>query len=166
MPQDTKVAIIGAGVAGMAAANYAINIGVKIENIYIFDIKNRMVFVGGQFISTLISSTEKISEILPQIDLLICTPAVKGERAPKIISREMIKNMLKTAVLLDISIDQGGTSETSRPTTKDFPFYFEERVLHYCRQNIPSMAQKSASLALSNAALPYLKKFIQENFLR
>ena len=162
MPQDTKVTIIGAGTAGIAAANYAANLGVKKVNISIFDIKEKMVFVGGQFINTKISSRENISGILPQTDLLICAPAIKGEQAPKIITRKMVQSMQKTAVIMDVAIDQGGTLETSLTTTTDFPFYFEEGVLHCCRSNIPGMVGRSASPALSKAALPYLIEFIKK----
>ncbi len=162
LPQDTKVAIIGAGTAGIAAANYAANLGVKNDNMSIFDIREKMVFVGGQFINTKISSRENISGILPQTDLLICAPAIKGEQAPKIITRKMVQSMQKTAVIMDVAIDQGGTLETSLTTTTDFPFYFEEGVLHCCRSNIPGMVGRSASPALSKAALPYLIEFIKK----
>lgn len=163
MPQDAKVTVVGAGVAGIAAANTALNLGAKIN---IFDIKEKMVFAGGKFINTQISSVKNISEILPKTDLLISAPAVRGSRAPKIFSREMIRSMPIGSVLMDVSIDEDGSSKTSRLTTHIIPFYIEERVLHYCVPNIPGIVGRSASPILSQVALPYLKKFIQENFLK
>ncbi|MBI2628245.1 MAG: alanine dehydrogenase [Candidatus Niyogibacteria bacterium] len=164
MPNDAVVTVVGAGVAGTAAINTALNL--KIKKIFVLDVKEYAIFASGKFLNTRLSSAENIAEILPQTDLLISAPAFKGKPAPKIFTREMIRMMKKGSVFIDISIDEGGSSETSRPTTHEKPVYVEEGVLHYCVANIPGAVPKSASSALSEAALPYLIQFLANLYLK
>ncbi len=99
---------------------------------------------------------EIIKKIMPRVDLIICAPANKGERAPKLITREMLKLMQPGSVIVDPSIDEGGCCETSRPTTHDNPVFTEEGIIHYCVSNMPGVVPRSSTPALVKEALPYI----------
>ena len=95
--------------------------------------------------------------LLPNVDLLIGAVLVPGARAPKLISREMLRSMKPGSVLVDIAIDQGGCAETSRPTTHDHPTFIEEGVIHYCVTNMPGAYARTATQALANVTYPYIE---------
>ena len=99
---------------------------------------------------TLFSSEAHLVSLLPTVDLLIGAVLVPGARAPKLITREMLKQMRPGSVLVDIAIDQGGCAETSRPTTHHDPMYVEEGVTHYCVANMPGAYARTATQALTN----------------
>ena len=103
---------------------------------------------------TLYSSEASLTELLPNVDLLIGAVLVPGARAPKLISREMLRSMKPGSVLVDIAIDQGGCAETSRPTTHDHPTFIEEGVIHYCVANMPGAYARTATQALANVTYP------------
>lgn len=159
MPKDAVITIVGLGGVGRAALDTACGLGVK--GYYLFD--NRidcLAALGRKFEFAYLPTAENILKALPHTDLLIGSAAKKGEAAPKILTREMIRMMPKGSVLVDVAIDEGGSSETSRPTKANDPTYVEEGVIHYCVPNIPGSVPRTASPALSRAALPHLKKFI------
>jgi alanine dehydrogenase len=106
---------------------------------------------------TLYSSEAHLVELLPNVDLLIGAVLVPGAKAPKLISRAMLRSMKPGSVFVDIAIDQGGCAETSRPTTHDDPVYFEEGVLHYCVTNMPGAYARTATQALTNVTYPYIE---------
>ena len=96
-------------------------------------------------------------ELLPEVDLLIGAVLVPGAKAPKLISREMLRHMRPGSVLVDIAIDQGGCAETSHPTTHHDPVYVEEGVTHYCVANMPGAYARTATQALTNVTYRYLE---------
>ncbi len=106
---------------------------------------------------TLYSSEAHITELLPTVDLLIGAVLLPGAKAPKLVSRAMLRTMKPGSVFVDIAIDQGGCAETSRPTTHDDPVYTEEGVLHYCVANMPGAYARTATQALTNVTYPYIE---------
>ena len=106
--------------------------------------------------STVYSSTLAIEEMLPSADLVIGAVLVQGARAPQVITREQLKLMKPQAVLVDVSIDQGGCFETSRPTTHSDPTFEVDGITHYCVTNMPGAVPITSTYALTNATLPYV----------
>jgi alanine dehydrogenase len=109
-------------------------------------------------VSTLYSNAYNMEKILPSVDMVICAVYVTGEKTPQLITRKMLSLCKKGAVLVDVAIDQGGCIETSRPTTHDDPVFEVDGVLHYCVANIPGDYPLTATQALSNATIHYVKK--------
>ena len=152
-----NVLVIGGGVVGFNAA--AIAIGMEAD-VFIFDrsvdrLRELDVAFGGRS-SLIFSSTLSIEEMLPRADLVIGAVLIHGARAPKVIRREQLALMKPRAVLVDVSIDQGGCFETSRPTTHSDPTYLEEGITHYCVTNMPGAVPITSTYALTNATLPYV----------
>jgi alanine dehydrogenase len=151
------VVIIGGGVVGMHAAFIAI--GMEAE-VYVLDrsidrLRELDVAFNGQA-HTVFSSTLSIEELLPSADLVIGAVLVHGARAPRLVTRDQLRLMKPRAVLVDVSIDQGGCFETSRPTTHSEPTYQVDDVTHYCVTNMPGAVPITATYALTNATLPYV----------
>ena len=151
------VIIIGGGVVGMNAAFIAIGME---ADVFVYDrsidrLRELDIALGGRA-STVHSSTLAIEERLPQADLIIGAVLVHGARAPYVVSREQLGLMKRHAVLVDVSIDQGGCFETSRPTTHDDPTFEVEGITHYCVTNMPGAVPITATYALTNATLPYV----------
>jgi alanine dehydrogenase len=107
--------------------------------------------------NTLFSSEANLHELMPDCDLLIGAVLLPGAKAPKLITRAMLKKMKLGSVLVDISIDQGGCAETSRPTTHLNPVYVEEGVTHYCVANMPAAYARTATQALTNVTYRYVE---------
>jgi alanine dehydrogenase len=150
------VMVIGGGVVGMNAAFIAIGME---ADVFVFDtnidrLRDLDVFFGGRA-STVFSSTLAIEEMLPHADLVIGAVLIHGARAPHVIRREQLVLMKKRAVLVDVSIDQGGCFETSRPTTHSDPTYEVDGITHYCVTNMPGAVPVTSTFALTNATLPY-----------
>jgi alanine dehydrogenase len=151
------VLVIGGGVVGMNAAIIAIGMQ---ADVFVFDrsidrLRELEVAFGGRA-STVYSSALAIEEMLPAADLVIGAVLVHGGRAPRVITREQLKGMKRHAVLVDVSIDQGGCFETSRPTTHSHPTYEVEGITHYCVTNMPGAVPITSTFALTNATLPYV----------
>jgi alanine dehydrogenase len=151
------VLVIGGGVVGMNAAFIAIGMQ---ADVFVFDrsidrLRELEVAFGGRA-STVYSSTLAIEEMLGNADLVIGAVLVHGGRAPHVISRAQLKLMKPHAVLVDVSIDQGGCFETSRPTTHSDPTYEVEGIAHYCVTNMPGAVPITSTYALTNATLPYV----------
>jgi alanine dehydrogenase len=104
---------------------------------------------------TVFSNEANLSELLPRVDLVIGAVLVPGAKAPKLITREMLRLMPQGSVFVDIAVDQGGCAVTTRPTTHDQPTYFEEGVLHYCVANMPGAYSRTATQALNNVTHPW-----------
>jgi len=151
------VLVIGGGVVGMNAAFIAIGMQ---ADVFVFDrsidrLRELEVAFAGRA-STVYSSTLAIEEMLPAADLVIGAVLVHGGRAPHVISREQLSSMRPGAVLVDVSIDQGGGFETSRPTTHSAPTFEVDGVTHYCVTNMPGAVPITSTYALTNATLPYV----------
>jgi alanine dehydrogenase len=151
------VLVIGGGVVGMNAAFIAIGMQ---ADVFVFDrsidrLRELEVAFAGRA-STVYSSTLAIEEMLPAADLVIGAVLVHGGRAPRVITREQLKLMKRNAVLVDVSIDQGGCFETSRPTTHSDPTYEVDGITHYCVTNMPGAVPITSTYALTNATLPYV----------
>lgn len=153
------VVIIGAGVVGLNAARAALGRGAQVI-VLDKDISRlrRIEHTVSKHITTVAANPYTIARGVKFADLLIGAVLVKGERSPNIVTEEMIKTMKKGAVVMDISIDQGGCIETSRPTTISDPYFVFNDVIHYCVPNIPSLVSRTASYGLTNAAIEYIIK--------
>src|SRR4051812_20405875 len=154
---SANVLVIGGGAVGLNAAFIAIGME---ADVFVFDrsidrLREIDVALGGRA-STVYSSTLAVEEMLPQADLVIGAVLVHGARAPHGITREQLKLMKRHAVLVDVSIDQGGCFETSRPTTHSDPVYEVDGVIHYCVTNMPGAVPITSTYALTNATLPYV----------
>jgi alanine dehydrogenase len=150
------VLVIGGGVVGMQAAFIAIGME---ADVFVFDrnldrLRELDVAFGGRA-STVYSSTLAVEQMLPAADLVIGAVLIHGARAPWVIRREQLALMKKRAVLVDVSIDQGGCFETSRPTTHSEPTYEVDGITHYCVTNMPGAVPITSTFALTNATLPY-----------
>src|SRR5919107_1056895 len=151
------VMVIGGGVVGQNAAFIAIGME---ADVFVFDrsidrLRELDVAFGGRA-STVYSSTLAVEEMLPRADLVIGAVLVHGARAPYVVKRDQLGLMKKRAVLVDVSIDQGGCFETSRPTTHSDPVYEVDGVTHYCVANMPGAVPVTSTFALTNATLPYV----------
>jgi alanine dehydrogenase len=151
------VMIIGGGVVGQNAAFIAIGME---ADVFVFDrnidrLRELDIGFGGRA-STVYSSTLAVEQMLPQADLVIGAVLVHGARAPYVIKRDQLSLMKERAVLVDVSIDQGGCFETSRPTTHSDPVYEVDGVTHYCVANMPGAVPVTSTFALTNSTLPYV----------
>src|SRR3954468_20309373 len=154
---SAKVMVIGGGVVGMNAAFIAI--GMEAE-VYVYDrnidrLRELDLYFAGRA-STCYASTLEIEQRLPEVDLVIGAVLVAGARAPYVIRRDQLKLMKRNAVLVDVSIDQGGCFETSRPTTHSDPTFEVDGITHYCVANMPGAVPITSTFALTNATLPYV----------
>ena len=160
-----NVVILGGGVVGTNAAKVAVGMGAHVtlidRNI------NRLRQIDDVFhghVVTLASNVWTVREALRHADLVIGGVLVPGASTPKIVRRDMLPLMKKGAVMVDVSIDQGGCFETSHPTTHTDPIFFVDGVLHYCVSNMPAAVPHSSTLALTNATFPYLLALANEGF--
>jgi alanine dehydrogenase len=158
-----NVLVIGGGVVGMNAAFIAIGME---ADVFVFDrsvdrLRELDVIFGGRC-STVFSSTLEIEERLPTADLVIGAVLIHGAKAPHVVTREQLKLMKPGAVLVDVSIDQGGCFETSRPTTHSEPTYEVDGVTHYCVTNMPGAVPITSTYALTNATLPYVNALARD----
>ncbi len=152
-----RVVVLGGGTSGVNAARMATGLGADVTILEVDLERMRFLDITMQTAHTLYSSEASLLEILPNVDLLIGAVLVPGARAPRLISREMLRSMKPGSVLVDIAIDQGGCAETSRPTTHDHPTFVEEGVIHYCVTNMPGAYARTATQALINVTYPYIE---------
>lgn len=161
-----NVVVIGAGTVGKAAAEMALGMGAKITVLDINAEKlEQLEKIYGENLSTLISNPENIKEALKQADVVIGAVLVPGAKAPQVITREMLEEMKKGGVIVDVAIDQGGCIETSRPTTHKNPVFVEHGIIHYCVTNMPGAVPKTSTIALTNATLPYILEIANLGFI-
>ena len=152
-----KVVILGGGVSGTNAARMAMGLEAHVTvidrslpRLYELDMQF------GSQLHTLFSTVENIEREVVSADLLIGAVLVPGAAAPKLLSRQLVRQMTPGSVIVDISIDQGGCIETSRPTTHADPTYIDEGVVHYCVTNMPGAVARTSAVALNNATLPFV----------
>jgi alanine dehydrogenase len=153
------VLIIGGGVVGINAAKAACGLGARV---YVLDTDlDRLRYLSDVMPSNcflLMSNPAAIRELTARADVVIGAVLIPGAKAPRLITRDMLKTMKKGAVLVDVAIDQGGCFETSKPTTHDNPIYILDGIVHYCVANMPGAVPKTSTQALTNATLPYALK--------
>src|SRR5215216_5652677 len=152
-----KVTIIGGGVVGTEAAKIALGMRALVS---VLDISpKRLAYLSDIFegrADLVIPNRARTASYVKGADVVIGAVLVAGAKAPKIVSREMIRSMRGGSVIVDVAVDQGGCVETSRPTTHSDPTYVEEGVVHYCVANIPGAVARTSTLALTSVTLPYL----------
>jgi len=157
--EPATVTILGAGVVGHNAAKIAA--GMR-ANVYILDVNvNRLRYLDDimpRNVATLYSDPVTLRELLPRTDLLIGAVLVVGAKAPKLITRSMIKLMQPGSVIVDVAVDQGGCVETCRPTTHEDPTFVVDGVIHYCVSNMPGAVSNTSTRALTNSTYPYVEK--------
>jgi alanine dehydrogenase len=159
--------VIGGGVVGMNAAFIALGME---ATVYVYDrnidrLRELDIAFGGRA-DTCFASTLSIEERLPYVDLVIGAVLVHGARAPHVITRAQLALMKRQAVLVDVSIDQGGCFETSRPTTHSDPTYEVDGITHYCVANMPGAVPITSTYALTNATMPYVIHLASEGMMR
>ena len=152
-----RVVVIGGGVAGINAARMATGLGADVTILDVDLERMRFLDITLHTAHTLYSNESHLMELMPNVDLLIGAVLVPGAKAPKLISREMLRRMKPGSVLVDIAVDQGGCAETTRPTTHHDPVYTEEGVLHYCVANMPGAYARTATQALINVTHRYIE---------
>jgi alanine dehydrogenase len=151
-----KVVILGAGAAGSAACQVATGMGAYVSILDVNPSKLRYMHdILGGHVTTLMSNRATVEEEVVDGDLVIGSVLIPGAKAPKLIPRTLAKLMKPGAALVDISIDQGGCAETSRPTTHLNPIFVDEEVVHYCVTNMPAIVPNTSTYALTNATLSY-----------
>ena len=152
-----NVVILGGGIVGTNAAKMAIGMGAHVTIIdrNLNRLRELDDIFNGQVV-TLASNSWTISENLKTADLVVGAVLIPGASAPRLVKREMIANMKRGAVVVDVAIDQGGCFETSHATTHTEPVYFVDGVLHYCVSNMPAAVPHTSTFALTNATFPYL----------
>ena len=166
------VVIIGGGVVGINAAKMACGLGAKV---YVLDMNlERLRYLSDVMPANcfpMMASPAAIRKLVRKADVVVGAVLVTGAKAPKLVTRDMLKTMKKGAVLVDVAIDQGGCFETSKPTTHSDPIFTVAGIVHYCVANMPGGVAKTSTMALTNATLPYAveiankgwKRAIQEN---
>ena len=154
--EPATVVVIGGGVVGVNAAKMACGLGAKV---YLLDTNlDRLRYLNDVMPAncfTLMSNPATIRKLVKKADVVIGAVLIPGARAPKLVTRDMLKTMKNGAVLVDVAIDQGGCFETSKATTHDAPVFVIDGVVHYCVANMPGAVAKTSTLALTNATLPY-----------
>lgn len=152
-----KVTILGAGISGINAAHLAIGMGARVT---ILDIdQKRLNYLADIFHSRaviLMSHPAQVEDSVAEADLVIGSVLIPGARTPRLIDRNLLKEMEPGSAIVDIAIDQGGCAETSRPTTHDAPIFEEEGIVHYCVANMPGLVPRTSTHALNNLTLPYV----------
>lgn len=151
-----RVLVLGGGTAGMNAARVAHGIGADVTILDVDIDRMRYLDFAIPSVQCLYSNETNLAELLPHADLVIGSVLVPGAKAPKLLTRELLRLMQPGSVLVDVAVDQGGCAETSRPTTHQEPTYFEEGVLHYCVGNMPGAYARTATQALNNATQPWI----------
>jgi alanine dehydrogenase len=151
-----NVVVIGGGIVGTNAAKMACGLGAKV---YILDMNlDRLRYLSDVMPANcflLMSSPATLRDLITRADVVVGAVLIPGTKAPKLITRDMLKTMKKGSVLVDVAIDQGGCFETSKATTHGDPIYTIDGVVHYCVANMPGAVAKTSTLALTNATLPY-----------
>jgi len=165
--EPATVLVIGAGTVGTHAAKMACGLGARVYVVdsclsrlrYLSDVMPKNCFL-------LISSPETIRRLIREADAVIGSVLIPGAKAPKLVTRDMLKLMKKGSVLVDVAIDQGGCFETSKATTHKDPIYTIDGIIHYCVANMPGAVAKTSTLALTNATLPYAVEIANKGWKR
>ena len=162
-----RVTIIGGGVVGYNATQMAVGLGADVT---VLDRSlERLAFLDSQYgnrIRTILSTAAAIDEYALEADLVVGAVLVPGATAPKLLTRKQLAHMRPGSVLVDVSIDQGGCFETSRPTTHDKPTYVVNDIVHYCVANMPGAVARTSTFALTNATLPFILTLADKGYRR
>jgi alanine dehydrogenase len=153
-----EAVVLGAGIVGTYATQMFLGMGAHVTVIDQNIAALQSLWDRFPGIVTMVSTKRNIERAAAFADVLVGAVLMPGQRAPILVTREMVRAMKPRSVIMDISIDQGGCIETSRPTTHDHPVYIEEGVLHYCVPNMPGAVARTATYAFVNAAMPYIEK--------
>jgi len=162
-----KVAVLGGGVVGTQAARMALGLGADVTILdnslaRLRDLDNDF----GPRLKTLYSAPAAVEEAVLQSDLVIGSVLIPGAMAPKLVTKAMVKKMMKGSVIVDVAIDQGGCCETSHATTHSHPTYEVDGIIHYCVANMPGACARTSTLALTNATLNYALKLANKGLAR
>jgi alanine dehydrogenase len=160
-----KVLILGAGTVGTSAAKIAIGLGAYVT---ILDNNAQRLMalddIFGTRINTLMSNHDNIAQSVREAHLIIGAVLIPGAKTPKLVTRDMITTMKRGTVIIDVSVDQGGCCETTRPTTHDNPIYLVDGVIHYGVTNMPAAVARTSTFALTNITLPYALQLADKGF--
>jgi alanine dehydrogenase len=163
--RPAHVVILGAGIAGTNACQVAVGVGAHVSILDVNPTKLRYVHdILGGHVTTVMSNRANVEEEVLGADLVIGTVLIPGALAPKLVSRALVRAMRRGAAFVDISIDQGGCAETSRPTTHSDPIYVDEGVVHYCVANMPGIVPHTSTHALTNVTLSYALALADQGF--
>ncbi len=161
------VVVIGGGIVGINAAKMACGLGAKV---YILDMNlDRLRYLSDVMPANcfnLFSSPATLRELIKTADVVVGAVLIPGAKAPKLITREMLKTMKPGSVLVDVAIDQGGCFETSRATTHDEPTYLVDDVVHYCVANMPGAVPRTSAFALNNATIPFVLALANKGYVK
>jgi len=160
-----NVVVIGGGTVGTNAAQIALGMGaaVTIIDINVDRLRYLSEVLHGN-LTTLVSNPYNIATAVESADLLIGAVLIPGAKAPKLVTREMVKRMKPGSVIVDVAVDQGGCVETCHPTTHSHPTFLVDGVVHYCVANMPGAVPRTSTYALSNVTLPYTQKLAKLGF--
>ena len=163
--QPAKVVILGGGVAGTNAAEMAIGLQADVTIVDLSVARLRqLAFQFGNAVTTVYSTKESVESLVTAADLIIGSVLIPGAAAPKLVTSDMVRNMKSGSALVDISIDQGGCFETSKPTTHAEPTYIVDDVVHYCVTNMPGAVARTSTFALNNVTLPFVKTLANRGY--
>lgn len=154
-----KVVVLGGGVVGSNAATVALGMGARVAVVTrdVNRLRHLAQVMRGN-LETIVSTPESVAHEISEADLVVGAVLVPGQKAPVIVTHEMVKTMHPGSVIVDVSVDQGGCIETTRPTTHSDPVYQVDGVIHYCVTNMPGAVPRTSTQALCNATLPYILK--------
>lgn len=158
-----KIVVLGAGVVGTSATRMAVGLGAQVTVVNL-DV-DRLRYLDDLYrgrVVTRAASAAAIEQAVCEADLVIGAVLVPGAKAPKLVSRQLVSRMKPGAVVVDVSVDQGGCFETTRPTSHSDPVYVVDGVLHYCVANMPGIVPRTSTFALTNATLPYIVRLAAE----
>lgn len=159
------VVILGAGIAGASACQAAVGLGARVSILDVNPTRLRYVHdILGGHVTTVMSNRANVEEEVVKADLVVGTVLIPGAKAPKLLSRALVASMRPGSALVDVSIDQGGCAETSRPTSHHDPIYVAEGVVHYCVTNMPGAVPHTATHALTNTTLSYALALADRGF--
>lgn len=162
-----RVTVIGGGTVGESAVRIALGMGADVTLATRSAARlGRLEEIFGTRLKTAISSPQSIASLVAEADMVVGAVLVPGQLAPRLIAREDLKRMRRGSVIVDVAIDQGGICETSRPTSHTNPLYVEEGIVHYCVPNMPSAVARTATLALTQATLPYAVELADKGLRR
>ena len=163
--EPANVLIIGGGISGTEAAKMAVGLQANVTILDTSEKKlNELNELFDNKINCLISTKEIIENEAKNADLIIGAVLIAGAKAPKLISKEMLKSLKPGCVMVDIAIDQGGCFETSTPTTHQDPIFIIDNVVHYCVANMPGGVPRTSTLALNKVTLPFLNKLAKDGY--
>ena len=152
-----EVLVLGGGVAGTNAVMMAVGMGADVTVVdRSADVLRRLVVQFGTRIKTIFPTRDALAQLVAEADLVVGTVLVPGAAAPKLVTRELLGTMKKGSVIVDVAIDQGGCTDTSRPTTHSNPTYVVDGVVHYCVANMPGGVARTSTFALNNVTLPFV----------